>query len=75
MKNIQELLNPQDLQEIEEISNKMTKDHLKESLERLIQREAMLLNDDRFDKDKEMREITLWNISTLLASLCRIELT
>jgi len=73
-KNLRELLSIDDLQEIEEISDKMNKSHIASSLERLIEREIKLLEDERM-KNEEMREITIWNIATLLASLCKIEST
>lgn len=71
-KNLKDFLKTDDLQEIEEISSKMSKKHIAESLERLIEREIRLLEDERL-KDEEMREITIWNVATLLASLCKIE--
>lgn len=67
--NLQNILGPEGMLEVNEISTKITKTQLNESLERLIQREVLLLKDPRFSDDGEMREITLWNVASLVAAL------
>ena len=69
LKNIELLLKKEDIEEIELISTSLTPEQMKETLSELTHRELSLLDDDRFSKDNEMREITLWNISTNYSDL------
>lgn len=66
------ILGPEGMLEVDEISSKITKEQLNESLERLINREVSLLKDPRFSNDEEMREITLWNVASLVSALNKI---
>ena len=58
--------------EVEEVASKITPEQLNEALSRLIVREVELLRDQRFSEDPEMREITLWNIASLVAASERL---
>lgn len=67
-----DVIGPDGMVEVEEISSKMSLEQLDESLSRLVVREIELLRDPRFSGDPEMREITIWNIASLVAASERL---
>lgn len=71
--DLTDVLGPDGAAEVEEIASKMTAAQLDEALSRLARREIALLRDPRFSEDEEMREITLWNVATLVAAAERLE--
>jgi hypothetical protein len=69
---LDEILDPDEVLEIEDAMEKITGPQLCETLEELARREVALLKDPRFGNDSEMREITRWNIAALCAASLRI---
>lgn len=66
--DLEDLLEPEELKEVERLASSMTAERLDEALCRLTRREVALLRDQRFARDPEMRDITLLNVATLVAA-------
>jgi len=66
------ILEPDEILEIEDAMEKMSYSQICETLEELARREVALLKDPRFGNDLEIREITRWNVAALCAASMRI---
>lgn len=70
---LRDVLGPDGMAEVQEISSKIKAGQLDEALTRLAVREIELLRNPKFSEDPEMREITYWNIAALVAAAERLE--